>query len=154
MLPPLCGSTGTPGLTPEGIVYLNRRPPNESALQGEPLSLGRRPGDDPSNSRRPNVVSAFRVCRDLFARFRIPFPFQICPAYVCGYTLPPGVTCCRRLRGSGVELLGSMGSRPRLSAAAASRLHWNPWADARGIVYLNRRPPNESALQEERLSVG
>ena len=82
----------------------------------------------PSNSRRPHLGSAFRVCGDLFAGFRIPFPFQTCPAYACGYTLPPGVTCCRRLRGSGVELLGSMGSRPRLSAAAASRLLWNPRA--------------------------
>ena len=34
--------------------------------------------------------------------------------------------CCRRLRGSGVELPCSMGSRPRLSADAAFAAYWNP----------------------------
>ena len=34
--------------------------------------------------------------------------------------------CCRRLRGSGVELSGSMGLRPRLSADAAFAAYSNP----------------------------
>ncbi len=42
--------------------------------------------------------------------------------------------CCRRLRGSGGGAIGSMGLRPRLSAAAAFAAYWNPRADARGIV--------------------
>ncbi len=115
--------------------------PERVGVAGRAALRGLAPGDDLSNSRRPIVVSAFRVCRDLFAGFRIPFPFQTCPAYACGYTLPPGVTCCRRLRGSGVELLGSMGSRPRLSAAAASRLHWNPRTDARGDCLFKSSAP-------------
>ena len=31
-----------------------------------------------------------------------------------------------------------MGLRPRLSAAAASRLYWNPWAGARDPLFENR----------------
>ena len=67
------------------------------------------------------------------------------PPFFPGHPGPPGrglspffvgsrsARCCRRLRGSTLNAQLSMGSRPRLSAAAASRLHSIPRAGARGL---------------------
>ena len=52
------------------------------------------------------------------------------------------IDCSRRLRGSTHTLNFSMGLRPRLSAAAASRLYWSiPHVDARGIIYSRIAAP-------------
>ena len=57
--------------------------------------------------------------------------------------LMPGATCCRRLRGSTLTPSFPWACAPRLSAGAASRLDWKPWAGARGIDPIDIVAPND-----------